>query len=337
MATITDITEEFVGDGFKDPLTQEEVVTNLNRQQTPQAEIVGDEAPLPEADFGASTSSNNNTNNTTQNSGNNQQQASEPKFNSEFDSLPKEEQEEGAEQTAELAIYGYCQLKLLIPKAVGISEKSLKKLEKKGDIDLSIPVKQSPSNPRPTTILNIVEQFNESIKKPYETADQFKEAVKPLLVSIFKKKGVALSPEHLLGILVIQDVVGTAITTARCMADRRELINDLKEIKEAYSKNNIPTTQQTASTQSFGTSNRTEPEEERVRVNPDAEIIGEQVYAEKAKREVTIEEISAKVAEREAKKAERKSAKRAYNKVKTERKKRTVVKATGTIDEVIPN
>lgn len=310
MAEIVSITEEEnLGQDFN-PLA-EEVVVNFNTQQSTNTSGKP-EQPLPEADMFGGTNPKGATNN----SG-----GSSEKFNKDFENLPEEEQEEGAEQTAELVIFGYAQLKMLLPKAISISDKQLQKKEKAGEINLSIPFRRSPTDNRPITIGQMVQQFNESIVKPFETSDEFKNSVRPILISIFKKKGVALSPEHLLMILVAQDVIGTGINAARCMADRREILNDLKDLKDEYAKSNVkqPTPQQ-----SF--TNRSEPDEPKFNVNTDNIQTFEATQQDKKEAIVTVTEISKKMVDREAKKAERKKREKKPTTPKV-RKQRVVVKA----------
>lgn len=316
MAEIISITEEeILGQDFN-PLA-EEVVINFNTP--PPKNTSGkplEEKPLPEADMFGGTQPKTETNNggsTTTSS----------KFNQEFDNLPEDEQEEGSEQTADLVIFGYSQLKMLLPKSISISDKQLQKKEKAGEINLSIPFRRSPTDNRPITIGQMVTQFNESIIKPFETSQEFKDSVRPILISIFKKKGVALSPEHLLMILVAQDIIGTGINAARCMADRREILNDLKDLKDEYANaNKAKPTQQTA--QTF--TNRSEPDEPKVNINSDNIQTFEASQQDKKEAAITVTEISKKMVDREEKKAERKKREKKVTTPKV-RKQRVVVKA----------
>lgn len=322
MAEITSITEEepLISSEFNQ--LEEEVVANFNSQPSSNSQT---EKPLPEAEFNIPKSNSNGGGNF--NSEDNKQSA----FNQDFADLPQDEQEEGAEQTAELVIIGYSQLKMLLPKALSVSEKQLNKKERDGELNLSIPFKRSPNDHRPTTVGQLVQQFNESIKKPFETSELFINGVRPLLVSIFKKKGVALSPEHLLMILVAQDVIGTGITAAQCLAERKEMFNDLKELTETYKKQNIATspiqpivTPPPSQSYTPSSPNRREPDEPNVQFNDDN--IGD-ILSEKQKgKKTSIVDVSNKVIATE----ERKQQNKKERKVRKARTPKVVVKATNS-------
>lgn len=156
--------------------------------------------------------------------------ASAEPFNSEFSELPEDVQQDSAALTAQAIVHGYCQSKMLIPWAITIGDKKLKKLDADGVIDMYAPVRRSRVDPTTLTVLDFVHEFNETITKPFETSQEFKETVTPILTSILKKKGIALTPEQTLMFYVAQDLMETAKNAIVAMGDRRELLDTLKEM-----------------------------------------------------------------------------------------------------------
>jgi len=320
MAEITSITEDFMGEKF-DPLTSEEVVTNLNRASQPQAEIVNDGKPLPEAEFNIPTSNTNESTNKGGSNGGGQQTKSEPKFNQDFDNLPKEEQEAGAEIAADMIIGAYVTVTGMGYKVVEISEKKLIKMEQNGEIDLRTPIPISPNNNRKTTILDITRQHNERLKPTFETSPETIAAAKPVLVSILKKKGVALSPEHQLMYIVGMDLFGKGVALFQGLQVSKELLNTMKEVCANQKASNVVNMQ----SQTFSNApNRSEPDEPKVSVNADNVQTFQSNQRTKEETVLTSAEISKKIVDLEERKVERKKRKANTPKV---RKQRVVVKA----------
>ena len=320
MAEITSITEDFMGEKF-DPLTSEEVVTNLNRANQPQAEIVNDGKPLPEAEFNIPTSNTNESTNKGGSNGGSKQTTSEPKFNQDFDNLPEEEQEAGAEIAADMIIGAYVTVTGMGYKVVEISEKKLIKMEQNGEIDLRTPIPISPNNNRKTTILDITRQHNERLKPTFETSPETIAAAKPVLVSILKKKGVALSPEHQLMYIVGMDLFGKGVALFQGLQVSKELLNTMKEVCANQKASNVVNTPNP----SFSNpQNRREPDEPTISVNEDNVQTFQSNQRTKEETVLTSAEISKKIVDLEERKVERKKRKANTPKV---RKQRVVVKA----------
>jgi hypothetical protein len=320
MAEITSITEDFMGEKF-DPLTSEEVVTNLNRANQPKAELVNDGKPLPEAEFNIPTSNTNESTNKGGSNGGTQQTTSEPKFNQDFDNLPEEEQEAGAEIAADMIIGAYVTVTGMGYKVVEISEKKLIKMEQNGEIDLRTPIPISPNNNRKTTILDITRQHNERLKPTFETSPETIAAAKPVLVSILKKKGVALSPEHQLMYIVGMDLFGKGVALFQGLQVSKELLNTMREVCANQKAANVVNTPNPSFT---NTQNRREPDEPTISVNEDNVQTFQSNQRTKEETVLTSAEISKKLVDLEERKIERKKRKSNTPKV---RKQRVVVKA----------
>lgn len=320
MATVTSITEEQNNEQEYRPLA-EDVVVNMNRQNQPENQSSSEGEPfIPEAEtyWEKENQERDEDEKIKSSNGGSKVPPKQDYFNQDFGDLPEDEKNEGAEQTAELAINMYAGLKMSIPKLVGVSDRTLKKLEQKGEINLSVPIPKSPNNPQTTTIASVIRNFNESIKPAFQTSEDFKRNVRPLLTSIFKKKGVALSPEHQLMIYVGQDLISTGLTVARCMSDRREIINELKNVSAAYGKKFTPSPTETTNTAK--SEYRGEPEESpSVSVSENFEAVATDIANKRQEKADSMEELSKKVVERADRKSKQESDNQAYAKVKSKR------------------
>lgn len=155
------------------------------------------------------------------------QDANEP-FNSEFSEMPDAEKEASAAQMVETVLYGYCQLKMAIASFIRISPRRIKKMHEAGEIDKFERVRLNPNSPETITLEEFVALFNDTLDKRYETTEDWKNAMRPLLLELFKRKGVGLTLEQQIGLLLIVDLVQLAKSTAVSIGERRDFIETLK-------------------------------------------------------------------------------------------------------------
>ncbi len=166
-------------------------------------------------------------------------------FNPGFDDMPENQQDDSALLTATAFVDAYAEAKMIFPTLIAISERKLKKLDKAGEIDLEMLIRVSRTSTQQITLLAYVKQFNEKITTPFKTSEEFKENVIPLLAEILKKKGIALSPEQLLMYYVGMDMMGTIKAAVIAAGERREMLDNLKELTEmnrAFAASVKPTT-----------------------------------------------------------------------------------------------
>jgi hypothetical protein len=235
-ASLNEVNQE----GAFDPINSEELVDNAHKNP----KVVGDTSVLneemPYASHEAQTINLDEQPFETQGQAQPQGQSTwygtapepEEQFNPEFSSMPEEEQNQNAELTADALIHAYSSLKLAIPSAISISEKKLNKLHDKGEININQPVRANRHSPETISVKEFVNRFNDTLQKPFETKSEFKESVKPLLVSILKKKGFAPTPEQLIIYYVGMDLAGTAKEAYSAKVQRDELIDGLKSMHD---------------------------------------------------------------------------------------------------------
>lgn len=158
----------------------------------------------------------------------------EEKFNQEFHDLPKNEKEQNALLAADAIIHGYSELKMAIPNALIVSEKKLKKMHNKGEINMFQPIRINKTTLDTIPVAILVQDYNKTVVTPFVTSEEFKNNVRPLLASVLQEEGIALTPKQLLVYYVGMDLATTAKNVISCASDRSELLNQLKENHKVY-------------------------------------------------------------------------------------------------------
>jgi hypothetical protein len=230
-----------------DPLNSEPIVENLRQDQFQPPPSGEPQKPIPEPQFNTNFTPPPQSNPNMM--GGNGGYAPPPNgaaqqkpFNPEFNQMPNNEKDAAAEQAAEVALALYGTVCSLIPRAVIISERKLKKLEKEGKINTSIPLQKSSNDPSRVTIAELVKQHNSTVSQGYEVTNEFKETVREPLIRVMKKNGVGMSDEQFLIFAFGQDLTLKAFHAAKGARDRKDLLELLEEINENYKKGgNIPT------------------------------------------------------------------------------------------------
>ncbi len=160
------------------------------------------------------------------------QQPDEP-FNPGFGEMPEEEQDASSTLVADTLIEAYAGLKVTLGKLLEVSPKKMDKLHNAGTINqyMMIPRDGAPGS-QLVSVKQIVHEFNVDIRPGFQTSDQFKDSVRPLLAGILKKKGLAPTPEQQLMLLVAIDLGSCAMVVAKGMGDRKEMLKHLANISE---------------------------------------------------------------------------------------------------------
>lgn len=161
-------------------------------------------------------------------------QAQDEPFNAEFHEMPENEQDESSMQTAIAMVSMYAGIKLAVPKMMAVSERKLKKMHKAGEINMYLMLPRNPTSMDMISVQAFVEEFNSKRTKPFETTDQFKSAVTPLLAKILKKNGLALTDTQLLIMYVAQDLAMAIQAGALLAADTREMLDHLRDMAAIY-------------------------------------------------------------------------------------------------------
>lgn len=186
-------------------------------------------------------------------SGGGQKRESAP-FNPMMNDVSDGDKKMGAQHMAKLLVDGYEQLHVFGNKALQVPERKIRKLEKEGLIDLSIPIPYEYG--KTITAGEFLQDYNEQNKDALTVSKEFKKEVTPVLTRVLEKRGAGLTDEQYLGFLVGKDLVVKLVIVAQLRSTMNDMINVIKDYTEATRAGNgvppqpqpqAPTPQPTAS------------------------------------------------------------------------------------------
>ena len=127
-------------------------------------------------------------------------------------------------------IHGYANLKLNLGKFFcTVSEKKVNKWHLNGEINKFLRIRMNPASQQTISIEELFKQHNEIAERPFQTSEEFAENVFPLLVTILSRRGIALTPEQLLGYYVTADLLTLLQAAVAGSGEKRDLVNAVKE------------------------------------------------------------------------------------------------------------
>jgi len=183
-------------------------------------------------------------------SGGGQKRESAP-FNPMMNDVSDGDKKMGAQHMAKLLVDGYEQLHVFANKALQVPEKKIRKLEKEGLIDLSIPIPYEYG--KTITAGEFLQDYNDQNKDVLTVSKEFKKEVTPVLTRVLEKRGAGLTDEQYLGFLVGKDLVVKLVIVAQVRSTMNDMINVIKDYTEATRAGNgvppqpqAPTPKQTA-------------------------------------------------------------------------------------------
>ena len=112
-------------------------------------------------------------------------------FNPMMNDIPDGDKKMGAQHMAKLLVDGYEQLHVFGNKALQVPERKIRKLEKEGLIDLSIPIPYEYG--KTITAGEFLQDFNEQNKDALSVSKEFKKEVTPVLTRVLEKRGAGLT------------------------------------------------------------------------------------------------------------------------------------------------
>ena len=152
-------------------------------------------------------------------------------FNPMMNDIPDNDKKMGAQHMAKLLVDGYEQLHVFGNKALQVPERKIRKLEKEGLIDLSIPIPYEYG--KTITAGEFLQDFNEQNKDALTVSKEFKKEVTPVLTRVLEKRGAGLTDEQYLGYLVGKDLIVKLVIVAQLRTTMNDMINVIKDYTEA--------------------------------------------------------------------------------------------------------
>lgn len=158
-------------------------------------------------------------------------------FNESYSELDGKEKTMGAEMMAEMTLDLYEKGCGFLGKLPEINESKLDGLIAEGEIDPSI---QIPTESGNLSVKDFAQEYNASIKDAFEVSDEFKEKVKPPLVRVFKKRGIGMTDEQLLGYYFITDLGAKTAQAIMLRKTANNILDSLKENTQAMREMSAP-------------------------------------------------------------------------------------------------
>ena len=169
-----------------------------------------------------------------------------PPFNPSMNNIPDGDKKMGAQHMAKLLVDGYEQLHVFGNKALQVPERKIRKMEKEGVIDLTIPIPYEYG--KTITAGEFLQDFNEQNKDALTVSKEFKKEVTPVLTRVLEKRGAGLTDEQYLGYLVGKDLIVKLVIVAQLRSTMNDMINVIKDYTEATRAGNGVPPQPQAST-----------------------------------------------------------------------------------------
>lgn len=147
--------------------------------------------------------------------------------------MNKQDTEMGARQLATMILDAYEGIHQLGNKQLQFSERNLRKLQKEGLIDLSIPV---PIDASGNTLAagEFIEEINKNNENTLTVSPKFKKDVMPVLTRVLEKRGAGMTDEQMLMYLFGKDLIVKGVMFVQVKSTMKEYLEQLKELTEAY-------------------------------------------------------------------------------------------------------
>lgn len=158
-------------------------------------------------------------------------------FNEAYSELDGKEKTMGAEMMAEMTLDIYEKGCNFLGKIPEINEQKLDKLIAEGDIDGDI---QLPTENGNIGIKDFAVEYNSSIKEAFEVTDDFKDKVRPPLIRVFKKRGIGMTDEQLLGYYFVTDLGTKVAQVVMLKKTTNNILDSLKENTLAIRESQTP-------------------------------------------------------------------------------------------------
>jgi hypothetical protein len=153
-------------------------------------------------------------------------------FNENLNDLPNKEKAVASEQMATMIIQGYELLCTLAEKTLMFNEKKIRKLEMEGAIDTNLPIPIGVN--QQITFREFIDEYNTNAEGTLAVTDDFKNEVRPVLIRILQKKGIGLTDEQYLLMLLTKDIITKGAQFFSLRTSMNQMIEMLKTHTEEY-------------------------------------------------------------------------------------------------------
>ena len=183
---------------------------------------------------------------------------SEPNsFNPAVENLDKKEQLYATEQMVDTVLDVYDKAHVLANRAVKINTDKIAKSMEDGDINpqLQVPIDDTGNTLR---LLQYVEEYNNQLSDAISLDEEFIQKVRPAMIRVFQKRGIAMTDEQYLGVAFGTDIVTKTAMIYQLVKQNNKLFDMWKEQSSSTPKQ--PQTKKTTSTPTPSSTPPTKPQ-----------------------------------------------------------------------------
>lgn len=154
-------------------------------------------------------------------------------FNPEMENLDKKEQMYATEQMVDTVLDVYGKAHVLANKATKLKEQKIAKAMESGEIDpsLQVPIDEMGNS---LGLMQYVQEYNSQLDDAIKLEDDFVEKVRPPMIRVFQKKGLAMTDEQFLAVTFGTDLVTKGAMVFSLVKQNNKLIEMWKDQSGAY-------------------------------------------------------------------------------------------------------
>ncbi len=156
-----------------------------------------------------------------------------PPVNPQLQDLPKKDKDNAAKVAANMVINGYELANKLADDACQISDTAVKKLSKKGLIDLRIPLQIATGQ---ISMAQFIDVYNEQSAGAFTVSQEFKDEIRPPLERIFAARGIGATDMDLVLSCLGKDLAFKVPRFIQLLGVRRDMITQLKDSTAQWGK-----------------------------------------------------------------------------------------------------
>jgi len=170
------------------------------------------------------------------------QEEKEPStFNPAMDNLDKKEQMYATEQMVDTVLDVYGKAHLLANRVTKIKEEKIAQAMENGEIDPSLQVPID-DNGNSLGLMEYVQEYNAQLSDAIKLEDDFVEKVRPPMIRVFQKKGLAMTDEQFLAVAFGTDILTKGAMIFQLVKQNNKLMTMWKEQSNFVPKQKSNTT-----------------------------------------------------------------------------------------------
>lgn len=149
-------------------------------------------------------------------------------FNPAMENLDKKEQMYATEQMVDTVLDVYGKAHILANRVTKIKEEKVAKAMEDGEIDpsLQVPIDNDGNS---MDLLSYVQEYNSQLSDAIKLEDEFVDKVRPPMIRVFQKKGLAMTDEQFLAVAFGTDILTKGAMIFQLVKQNKKLMDMWKE------------------------------------------------------------------------------------------------------------